>query len=360
VISSRDHSCRNSTRSDLVLDDQILAHPIPPRKGLEGVTVLGKSIPFGKKDVTHLIPGENTVLYQGAVVARVSGQFVREGNNFSVKTSLEIPGNVDYSTGHINFPGDVIIGGSVLEGFRVACGGNLTIKGVLDVSEVLVRGFLKVGGGIIGHEPGILRVGKGISAVFVEHTLVECLGDMKISKNIIQSRCFIKGNLEMDDAGKIIASLVQCRGSLVTGQLGSDASHVRVVMGSDFVVLRRVEHLKLIYRELDQDILKIESQPLKNRSEKMNTLLERLLERRESLMEEINSLQEKVLNTESEVVLIAKSSVYPGVELEMGSSHLAINAASGAMIYRMTEDGKAILSEKYNRDQKESTKGEEE
>ena len=66
---------------------------------------------------------------------------------------LDIPGNVDFSTGSINFLGDINIKGDVLSGFTVRAMGNIHVDGVIEAgSAVEAGGDLVVVKGILGDE----------------------------------------------------------------------------------------------------------------------------------------------------------------------------------------------------------------
>lgn len=71
---------------------------------------------------------------------------------------LEIDDDVDYKTGHINFPGDVIIRGEVKDGFKVHSRGSIFCAKTLDASEVISGKDLIVQQGIIGRNKGIIQV----------------------------------------------------------------------------------------------------------------------------------------------------------------------------------------------------------
>ena len=50
-----------------------------------------------------------------------------EENEIKVAKTLVIDGNVDFSVGNIIFPGDVIVYGSIINGFKVSAQGNVMV-----------------------------------------------------------------------------------------------------------------------------------------------------------------------------------------------------------------------------------------
>lgn len=88
---------------------------IAPTKGEGGKTVLGQDLPARDGKPAAVPKGRNTALNnQGdALVATRTGHVEFNGRTFQVKPVMDIDGNVDYSTGHINFLGDVHVHGDI-------------------------------------------------------------------------------------------------------------------------------------------------------------------------------------------------------------------------------------------------------
>ena len=88
-----------------------------PTDGVPGRTVLDRELTAvdGKKASAPV--GRNTELSEDGseLLASMTGHVEFSGRSFQVKPVLEIAGNVDYSTGNINFTGDVTIRGDVVE-----------------------------------------------------------------------------------------------------------------------------------------------------------------------------------------------------------------------------------------------------
>ncbi|MBT4611365.1 MAG: DUF342 domain-containing protein, partial [Gemmatimonadetes bacterium] len=90
----------------------------------------------------------------------------------------EISGDVDYSTGHVDFRGDVVIGGSVKPLFRVKATGSVTIGGNVEPGAYIeAGGDVAVGGGIMGDRT-VIQAGSGVQAKFIEQARVTCGGDV--------------------------------------------------------------------------------------------------------------------------------------------------------------------------------------
>ncbi|MDN5347892.1 MAG: uncharacterized protein PWP65_1456 [Clostridia bacterium] len=121
----------------------VLARKHPAQPGKPGVDIMGNVVlPPPPKDVL-LEAGEGTTLLKDGqeVVANRPGRpvAIRGQGKVRVKivNTLNHVGDVDSSSGHISFAGDVFISGSVLEGMRVEAGENVAIAGM--VSEAIIK-----------------------------------------------------------------------------------------------------------------------------------------------------------------------------------------------------------------------------
>ncbi len=235
----------------MVKKGEPLARRVEESRGTEGRTVYDEPIPPERKVIEQLQPGENVVEKEGVFYAVKSGRFEMDDQYFQINEVLDIPGNVDYSTGHISFPGDVIIHGQIKDGFRVAAGGSIHCKETLDASEVFTRKDLIIEGGIIGRNRGIIRVQGKIETKFIEHCKVESLGGIAVKSSIVDSEISTLGELEILKNGKLIGGTVYAEKSLVTHTLGSPSNgNIHVYLGISFVEARHLIGQQKILHEI--------------------------------------------------------------------------------------------------------------
>ena len=132
---------------------QEICHLIKPTEGEPGRTVLDQEIPAKSGKNVPLPQGRNTEISEDGtqLLASIDGSVEFTGRSFQVKPVLEISGNVDFSTGDLDFLGDINIGGNVLSGFTVRAMGNIHIAGVVEAgSTIEAGGDLAVVKGILG------------------------------------------------------------------------------------------------------------------------------------------------------------------------------------------------------------------
>jgi len=148
-----------------VEEGDLLAEKVLPDDGIPGVDVYGKEIPPPVGKDVKLRGGKGTRISEdGArLYAGVPGRpELRADGKVYVFSDLEIDGDVDLKTGHIDFQGHVVVSGAVQSGFRVK-GGSLTANEVLK-AEVEAAGDVAVFGGIIG---ATIRSGGHVRARYI-------------------------------------------------------------------------------------------------------------------------------------------------------------------------------------------------
>lgn len=319
----------------IVKKGELLARGILPRAGEPGRTVFGALLSPGKKDIKHLRPGPHTLFAHGKVFSRIAGRFTLDGDVFDVSDVLELDAGVGYGTGNLAFPGTVIVKGVVADGFRLAAGAGITVKGPLDASEVLCHGDLAVEGGIIGRKPGVVRAGGRIRSLYIEHCQVEALGTISVAKALLHAKVYTNTDLSLDEGGRIVATSVWVKGMLTCGQLGGENGPVKVVAGTDFVVQRKMESLRVKYQGLEQEILKDKAKGSEPAPEKMAAL--------QQVVSELNTLTPLLFcNPKTEVRVTGK--IFEGTVIEMGYASLTVTGQPKGQVYRLSADGKTITA----------------
>lgn len=310
----------------IVKKGELLARGVLARPGTPGSNVFGQQTPPGKTNIKIFKPGPHTLFAHGKVFAKIAGRFTLEGDVFDISDELELD-EVGYSTGNVVFPGSVTVKGAVAEGFRLASGLDMTIKGTLDASEVLCHGNLWVDGGIIGRHPGLVRSYGTIRALYIEHCQVESLGTISIAKALLHATVFANSDLNVE-AGRIVASTVSVKGNLVCGQLGGENGPVKVVSGIDFVVQRKLAALHEKHSQLEDELRGIDAPP----QDKIEALA--------AIVEELNVLTPQLVNTESEVKVLGN--VLEGSVIEMGHAQLTVTKPLKSQSFRLAPDGMSV------------------
>lgn len=194
-----------------VKQGQEICRLIKPTEGEPGRTVLDTEIPAKCGKSVPLPKGRNTEISEDGtlLIASIAGDVEFTGRSFQVKPVLEIPGNVDFSTGNINFLGDINIRGDVLSGFTVRAMGNIQVAGVVEAgSTVEAGGDLVVVKGILGDGTTIIRAHRSIFSKYIENSTIY------VRENL-QTDCIINSQIYSD--GEVL--VVSGRGTIIGGRI---------------------------------------------------------------------------------------------------------------------------------------------
>ena len=165
----------------------------PPTLGTPGRTVADRELTAvdGKKATIPM--GRNTEVTEDGseLIASMTGHVEFNGRGFQVKPVLDIQGNVDYSTGNINFLGDVHVHGDVCSGFTVRAVGNITIDGVVESCTIEAGSDLIMVKGALGNNQAIIRSQRNIYTKYLESTSVCARGDL-------QAECIVNCDIYCD------------------------------------------------------------------------------------------------------------------------------------------------------------------
>jgi hypothetical protein len=150
----------------------------------------------------------------------------------SVRSLAQVPGDVDYSTGNIDFKGNVEIKGRVVSGFKVKATGDIIIsEGVEDAVEITGDGSLSVRQGIVGSKTKV-NVKGGVEAKFIQDALVEAEGDVEVDAYVRTAEIQTHGSVIVKGkgaAGGILGGETWALKSIDTKRAGSERSTTTVL-----------------------------------------------------------------------------------------------------------------------------------
>lgn len=160
-----------------VHEGDVIARIHPPKEGTDGVDVFGNPLPAASHSFYNIRYGEGVTVEENGdgtaevVSARIVGQPIFRDNVLDVLPLLVINGDVDITTGNIDFTGSVLVKGSVLEGFSVRAERDVTVQEWVYNSRIHAGGSCIVRGGITG-EGAFISSGEDIRIGVIEHAAV--------------------------------------------------------------------------------------------------------------------------------------------------------------------------------------------
>jgi len=236
---------RNLGRDFTVEAGQVLVRKKPATPGKPGHAVTGREIPAqpGKDVSLKALAGQNTKLNETEteISAAKPGLPMRTGDKVAVLPVLTISGDVDFSTGNINFDGNLVIRGNVNPGFTVKATGNIQVMGVVDSAFLEAGGNLLLTGGVHGHGVATLYAKGNINARFLSEVAnIACYGDLVCNGEMVRCTVVCGNRVLATGKGRIMGGHIRAR-QVIAGAIGSlhglptiiQATFVRVDEGDD-------------------------------------------------------------------------------------------------------------------------------
>ncbi|MCX7656121.1 MAG: FapA family protein [Treponemataceae bacterium] len=332
----------------VVKKGEYIAHYREKVPGKEGKDIHGKTIPMPIRKMDSIVAGKNTKQTTDGIVATVDGRLFLNGNEVTVEEVLALKGNVGYGTGHIIFPGDVVLEGEVSDGFKVYAGGSITAKQTLDATDVVAKKDLVVAGGIIGRGNGIVKVGGTVRARFIQNCYLLSRGTVWVSGAIVNSRIYSMERIDLGDKGKIIGGELYAIHGIRAESIGREGGRVtRIHCGIDFISQQELDKHNESLRILAGKINKIQNL-LKNpeipgeQKKRFALYLKKLQEEQVKLQNRIVELLPKI-NANEQAVIEIHGSVAEGTIIEICHVALFIEKPLKKVRFRLNkQEGKLI------------------
>lgn len=191
----------NVDRFISVKKDEVLAVYTPPTQGISGVNVFGAVIKSKVGKPARMPVGKNVMICEDKVtiVSKVDGLLEFIDGRMSVNPMLYINGDVDLSTGNIDFVGSVQIHGGVRSGMTVVAKGNVEVNGLVESATIIADGDIILNGGIKGMGKAELNAGGRVSARYIESAKI-------ISKQTVTASSILQSDIESQDGVEVIGS----------------------------------------------------------------------------------------------------------------------------------------------------------
>lgn len=211
----------------------IIGKVTPATLGQDGRDVVGEVIPARSgRDACLQLDETITKRADGSLVAHRDGVLYREKGKAQIRKYIEIRDYVDFSTGNIDFDGDIIVGKGVRDCFIVKATGNIQVKGLIEASTIEAGQDLLANGGFAGRERGNALIGGCLRGKYLDNVHGHIKQDLCIDREVINCELLIDGGIHAP-RGSIIGGKVSPTGAVEIGTLGSPAAVItELVIGS--------------------------------------------------------------------------------------------------------------------------------
>lgn len=323
-----------------------IARRIAKVDGVPGVDVYGEETPFPIKKTQVFSAGKHIVEHEMGLFAGKSGRLSIDSKGvISIEEVLILKNGVDFTTGNITFPGDVILQNKVADGFKIYAGGSIISSEVFDVTEVVCKKDLQVQSGIEGRNKGVARIGGNLIAKYIQNCRVAVRGDVIVSGSIIQSTVYSMGSIKMGQTGKLVGCECIVIGDVQALDIGNPrGARTRIRCGTDFTVQQELdianEQLKLLTLKIQKTEEVLQEEPLPEIAKH----LEELKIKRDEIRARIPQYLPKI-DTNENAKIEVYGTIYPGTEIEICHVPISIKKAEKQVILTLDKQRGTIICE---------------
>jgi hypothetical protein len=324
------------------------------RKGVPGLRIDGEVIPPPKeesllKEKIKLPAGKNTIITNDGMELRanIDGQIVLSDGKINVEEVFIIETSINYKIGNVEFPGTVIIKGSIEDGFKVKAEGDIQVHQTVGAAFLEAKGNIIINGGIVGKGKAKIVSKGNILSKFIENAHIIA------HKNVLVDEEILHCNIE---AGESVYALGR-KGVIIGGIIRANKEVNAKVLGNQLCTTTKVEvgvlpRIRELLSRLNKEIkecrrryqenklnIKVLKEMMKKKEldkEKQN-LLSKLISEQNMISLRLSSNQERkaylithLVNSKRGAINI-QNIVYPGVEITIRNASLNIKS-----IYRYT------------------------
>lgn len=297
-ISSVDYRVYKQKQLALASKDSPVAMIINPTKGHNGMNVLGEPVSAQDGDEVDLDLGANVKREGNKLIALIDGLIEYSKNDSKIKFDISevylIKEDVDFSTGNIDFPGSVIVKGSIKAGFEVKAKNEVvasTIRG-----KVVSGGGVTAKQGIIGGQGQAEIIAEGsVYAKFVHKAKIITGDSVYVKKSIMNSEIYAENQVAVENLpGSIIGGRTYAVNGIYAKIYGSEA-YVKTEVAI-FTSVRGIIDLKNIMAErfeMSKTLIKLENylgnnkDLLMRQGEAKRIMVDKLLRKREEFRKEL-------------------------------------------------------------------------
>lgn len=309
----------------------------PPTEGKPGKDITGRTV-LQKKGVPvklNVGPGTSLINDGAEIIAAVDGNLSFKNGAFCVDETLVVNGDVDVSSGNIDFIGSVSIKGSVFEGFRVTSKKDISIMGSVNNAELYADGNISIKIGSINSSiecRGTVKLG------FCENSNVRCKGNVE-SASFVGGNVFSGKKIIATGKGVMMGGKYTALDGIEASVIGSDKYvKTELTLGNNAILSEERDALEKNNNELEDKIdqlskilttltelakvskLSPERETMKSDALRNRIKMQNEIKKNKARIEEID----KDLELTQNVSVSAKRMIYPGVRLRINSSILAV------------------------------------
>ena len=366
----------------VVQENDMLGRLVPPQPGVVGKDVFGNELrppsPVNIEVVTdsriYAEPEDDGVIaffaeIGGGISTSTKEKKVNERLsrriNIGVNPISNIEGDIDYSTGNIEFNGDVVIGGSVQPQFSVRATGSVTIEGYVEVGAYITAGKdIIVKRGVIGATTELVA-GEDIMTKYIQEATVRAGGNVRVGSYMFNASVRATGQVVVTGKGEgksraLVGGLIWGARGILAKSIGSPYNtSTKLVAGIDPESVNRSEQIRanmqtcnekqrtMLERigvpSLDVALIKQKLAFCRSPKDKQKILMmvkriAKVAELEQSLQKELEEIADVQRKLALQTYISVHSQLFAGVELRIGEQTQIVNDDENNISFNLVQD----------------------
>lgn len=235
----------------------ILATLEPALSGTPGMDLYGNKIPPRKVNRKILRHGKDIHLSEDGLTmySDVSGHVILTEDRVFVSNTYEVLGDVDSSTGDIDYDGNVTVKGNVITGFSIYAKGDIIVNGVVEGARLRADGHIILKRGMQGMSKGVMEAKGNIITKFIENASVHA-GGYVTTEAILHSKVSAKGEITVGGKkGFITGGEIRSGSAIIVKTAGSTmGTQTLLEVGTDPSVMEEYRELEKVINQKQADL----------------------------------------------------------------------------------------------------------
>ncbi|MBN2796245.1 MAG: DUF342 domain-containing protein [Clostridia bacterium] len=326
---------------DNVNKNEWIGKKIPATLGVEGITVKGNPVsPKSGRDY-KLKFDPNTVIHHVSdsgeenLYAKINGAVKMKNSRIAVDNHLIINGDVEYTTGNIDFDGFVTVTGTVKDKFSVTATYDISINGTMGIGAVGLiesrEGSVVIKGGVNGKTQARIVAKKDVFTKYSNEATIEAGRSIHVGLYALDSNLSAQ-KIILPENGRIIGGVAKAEHRIESGSIGNKFEKPTRIEVEGFERGNALEMLNFYKEKLEDqnkilNKLKRELEVFENNIKRLDdramTTYEYMLIKYDKMIMDINDLKneiqklEDILRTRGEGEVSILNSVFPKTFLEI-------------------------------------------
>lgn len=312
-----------------------------PTEGVPGKDITGMTVPQKKGTPAKFNVGNGAALVEDGtrIVAATDGNLVYRNGAFCVDEILVINGDVEVSTGSIDFIGAVTVKGSVFEGFRVTSKRDIIVNGTVTGAEIRAEGNVSVKVGAINSQ---ITANGDVKLGFCENSKVTADGTVE-SVSFVGGEIFSRQKIIASGKGVIMGGKLTALDGIEASVIGSDKYvKTELTLGNNAVLSKERDSLEKQIVEMEDKVDQLgkilatlaEMQKKAKLSPDREQMKSDSLRNRLRIQSQIKRYKARIAEIDETLLLTQNLSIsckrmfYPGVILRINSCVMTVKAVT--------------------------------